>query len=466
MKLAILDWCIIGFYFVFLLYVTIRLSREKCQDNETYLLDGRRLTLPSFIATTVSTWYGGILGVGEYTYKHGLSNWLVFGVPYYLAALVFALFIAKRVRNSRLMSIPDQLQTAYNNQVATTGALWVFVMTVPAAYVLALGVLISLVSGWSLVLCVILATLFSTCYVLIGGFRSVVKTDWLQFTMMYGGFILMVIILVSSYGGFGFLKTFVPADHFDWKGGASAGYVISWYFIAMAALVEPAFYQRCYAARTPAVARKGLLYSILFWMVFDFMTTATGMYARAALGEGIDAINAFPLLADRILPVGIKGLFLVGLITTIQSTIDSYSLLAASTLGRDVLWKISSVKNRFKQVGLTRWGLLFSGLMAIIIAIATESIVDIWHKLGSLGTPALLFPLALSYSAKWKFRSEWAFTNMMLAPAVVAVWFIVRHTLNNGENNIPFSIEPIYAGMIVSSIILALDHFTRRTLKQ
>lgn len=463
MELALLDWCIIAVYLAFLLYVTIRISREKSQDNESYLLDGRRLTLPSFVATTVSTWYGGILGVGEYTYKHGLSNWLVFGVPYYLAALVFALFIAKRARQSRLMSIPDQLYESYNGKVAVAGALWVFIMTVPAAYVLALGILINLVSGWSLPASVILATIFSTCYVLVGGFRSVVRTDWLQFSMMFGGFILMVIILVTSYGGIDFLKASVPPDHFDWKGGATAGYVISWYFIAMAALVEPAFYQRCYAAKTPALARKGLLLSILFWMVFDFLTTSTGMYARAALGSNINPINAFPLLADRILPVGIKGLFLVGLVTTIQSTIDSYSLLAASTLGRDVLWKIKSIRKRFKQVDLTRWGLLLSGCLAIIIALTTESIVDIWRKLGSLGTPALLLPLALSYSPRLKLRSRWVLLNLVFTPMVVAAWFLIRSILDKGNYPFPFSLEPIFPGIAASLFILALDHLTRQT---
>ena len=46
-----------------------------------YLLAGRRLTLPAFVATLVTTWYGGILGIGEYAWRFGISTWLVFGVP-------------------------------------------------------------------------------------------------------------------------------------------------------------------------------------------------------------------------------------------------------------------------------------------------------------------------------------------------------------------------------------------------
>ena len=74
-----------------------------------WLLDGRRLTLPAFVATLVTTWYGGILGVGEYSWRHGLANWLVFGVPYYVGALLFAFLFAKRAREARLYTLPDLL---------------------------------------------------------------------------------------------------------------------------------------------------------------------------------------------------------------------------------------------------------------------------------------------------------------------------------------------------------------------
>ncbi|NQU04595.1 MAG: hypothetical protein HQ568_00770, partial [Calditrichaeota bacterium] len=90
MSLALIDWVIIAAYLVFLLIITIRVSRGGTHGVEDYIVGSRRLTLPAFVATTVSTWYGGILGVGEYSFKHGMSNWLVFGVPYYLAALLFA----------------------------------------------------------------------------------------------------------------------------------------------------------------------------------------------------------------------------------------------------------------------------------------------------------------------------------------------------------------------------------------
>lgn len=460
MTLALADWVILTAYLTFLIVVTLKVSRKGAADAESYILDSRRLTLPAFVATTVSTWYGGILGVGEYSYKHGMANWLVFGLPYYLAALLFALFIAKKARSSRLLSIPDQLREAYGGRVATGGALYVFVMTVPAVYVLMLGILLKLLFGWSLTVSVIAATVFSTGYVLIGGFRAVVKTDWVQFGLMYTAFIVMILLLVTENGGLSFLRERVPADHFVWHGGKTAAYIFSWYFIALAALVEPAFYQRCFAAKTPQIARRGLLISIFFWFIFDMMTTTVGIYSRAILGDGINGIEAFPRLADLILPPGLKGIFLVGLATTIQSTIDSYSFLAASTLGRDVLWRIRSVRKRFDQVGISRWGLVVSGLLAITIALISESVVDIWHSLGSLGTPGLLLPLALSYNPKLKYRRGWAMANLVFTPLVVGTLLILQASFEHLPS--PFTVQPIFPGLALSLILLALDHYTRR----
>ena len=92
------DYFIVVCYLVVLLWLGLR-SRQRGNSGRTavdFILDGRRLTLPAFVATLVSTWYGGILGVGEYTFLYGISNWLVFGVPYYAAALIFAFFLAKK----------------------------------------------------------------------------------------------------------------------------------------------------------------------------------------------------------------------------------------------------------------------------------------------------------------------------------------------------------------------------------
>ncbi|TMQ71901.1 MAG: sodium:solute symporter family protein, partial [Candidatus Eisenbacteria bacterium] len=92
-----LDWGLVAAYFAFLAAVWWRGFGKRATTLD-YLVAGRRVTLPAFVATLVATWYGGILGVGEYTWRYGISNWLVFGVPYYVGALLFALCFARRAR--------------------------------------------------------------------------------------------------------------------------------------------------------------------------------------------------------------------------------------------------------------------------------------------------------------------------------------------------------------------------------
>ena len=115
-----LDWGLVAVYFGFLGAVWLRRS-GRTPDALEYLLAGRRVTLPAFVATLVATWYGGILGVGEYSYRYGVANWLVFGVPYYVGALLFAWAFARRAREAALYTLPDLLDRSYGRGPALVG---------------------------------------------------------------------------------------------------------------------------------------------------------------------------------------------------------------------------------------------------------------------------------------------------------------------------------------------------------
>src|SRR5512141_1644625 len=99
--LAFADVAVIVLFFAAVLLVGFRSRLAKgrrggseqgspASNTIDYLLAGRSLTTPVFVMTLVSTWYGGILGVGEFSYLYGVSNWVVQGVPYYFFALIFA----------------------------------------------------------------------------------------------------------------------------------------------------------------------------------------------------------------------------------------------------------------------------------------------------------------------------------------------------------------------------------------
>lgn len=434
-------------YLLYLLYAVLRVLRRPAGGAVEYLVAGRRLTLPAFVATLVSTWYGGILGVGEYAWRHGLSNWLVFGLPYYLCAAAFAVLLAARARRSRMLSIPDLLESRYGRPAALLGAGTLFVMTAPAAYVLMLGVLVQLATGWPLWLAVALGSLLSVAYVFRGGLGAVVDTDRVQFVLMFVGFLVLVPVCAARFGGLDWLRANLPPAHLSWDGGLGWQAVFVWYFIALSTLVEPAFYQRCYAAQDERTARRGILVSIAFWIAFDFLTTTAGLYARAALPELADPVQAFPALAAHVLPGFWQGVFTVGLLATIMSTVDSYSFIAAVTLGRDLLGRWRGW-DEDRSLRASQWCLGLTAAAATAMALAAGSVVTLWKVLGSVGTPVLLLPLALAHTGRVVGRRR-ATTAMVTAGAASLAWLAL------GRGGAWLGVEAIFPGLLVSAVVLA-----------
>lgn len=454
MEAGLSSWWAGSAYLIYLLYAVLRVARRPAGSPVDYLVAGRRLTLPAFVATLVSTWYGGILGVGEYAWRNGVSNWLVFGLPYYLYAAVFAFLLAARARRSRLLSVPDLLEQRFGRAPALLGAGTLFVMTAPAAYVLMLGVLLQLASGWPLPVCVALGALLSVAYVFRGGLQAVVETDRVQFLLMFLGFLVLVPVCVVELGGWQWLRANVPATHLRWDGGLGWQSVIVWYFIALSTLVEPAFYQRCYAARDEATARRGILVSIAFWVLFDFLTTTAGLYARAALPGLADPVQAFPALAGRVLPGFWQGVFTVGLLATIMSTVDSYSFIAAVTLGRDLLGRWRGWTEE-RSLRASQWCLAATAAAAVAMALAAGSVITLWKVLGSVGTPVLLLPLALAHGGR-RVDGRLVAGGMVAAGGAALGWTLA------GRGGPWLGIEPVFPGLLVSAIVLAPAWMPRR----
>jgi SSS family solute:Na+ symporter len=448
---SVLDWALVSSYFLSLAWVWASALRLKPPSAEDYLVAGRRVTLPAFVATLVASWYGGILGVGEFTWRYGIANWIVFGVPYYVGAGLFAWLLAKRARETELLTIPDLLERAYGRRAALAGAVAVFVNAAPAAYVLMLGTLFAAMFGGPAAPWVVAAAVLSVFYVDRGGLRAVIFTDQVQFALMYGGFAILLGFLGARHGGLGFLHARVPATHWEWDGGNGAAAVIVWYVIALGTMVDPAFWQRAYAARDPRVARNGVLWSIAFWIVFDFMTTACGLYARALLPHLADPVEAFPRLADMTLPPVALGLFYLGMIATVMSTIDAYAFIAATTVGRDVMWRLKG-GDPSRIPGWSRWGLWITCAFAAGLALARPSVVALWHDLGSVVTPVLLLPVLLALSRRGRPGPRGALWLMVL-PGLVTLGWVLWKSAPVSRGGYPFSIEPIYAGLAASLLV-------------
>jgi SSS family solute:Na+ symporter len=378
---------------------------------------------------------------------------VVFGLPYYIAALLFAFWLAPRLRASEAMSIPDLLSTAYGRRARLAGAAAVWALTLPVAYVLMLATLLVQLTGWPMPVAVAVGAGFSALYVGVSGFRSVVRTDLLQLVLMYAGFGVLVAVVLGRTGGLAGLWSSLPADHRTWDGGLGWQTVLVWYLIALQTMVEPAFYQRVFAARTPGVARTGVVVSVAMWAVFDFMTVTSGLAARVLLPGLDDPVAAYPALAELVLSPWLAAFFTLALFATVMSTLDSYLFLAAATVGHDLATEPPTPDLERRR---TRWGLALSAVLASTGAMLFDSAVTVWHHVGSVVTSSLLLPVVgIHLPSRWRFSGAGATAAMVLSAAVALGWILAAD-----DRGYPLGVEPMFPALGVSVAVWMADRIT------
>lgn len=460
------DWVLIGLYFFFLIWLSLS-KRLKAESEEQFLLSGRTLTLPAFVATLVSTWYGGILGVGEYSYQFGISQWLILSAPYYLFSALFAILLAGKIRLNKALTIPEAMANRYGNLAGRISAIPIFILVSPAPYILMLALLFQFMTGGEgpYFLYAIAVALFSVLYVTLGGFRAVVRTDILQVILMFSGFIILFFFAIQDAGDISTLWSSLPDTHKDPTGGHNWQYILVWFFIALWTFVDPGFHQRSAAARTPETARKGIFVSILFWIGFDFLTAFCGLYGWMILGAGLEEpILVYPMLAEVLLPVGLKGLFFVTLLATIMSTLDSFLFLSGQTLGRDFLSYLFPKSDRNR---LTRVSILISALLGILLTLLYPSVIDLWYILGSVLIPGLLVPVLGIYLPGFRLRKPWLILTLTGATGISLAWLILGTLYQPAEHSYAFlGMEPFYPGLFLSLIFWILGKEKRSAWQQ
>ncbi len=458
-----LDILIIVLFFLSVIAIGFWAGRKDETSADDYLLSGRKVGLFLFILTNVSTWYGGILGVGEFTYKYGIASWFTQGFPYYVFAFLFAIFFAKKIRAASLFTIPDKLTETYNKKVGLIAAILVFILVSPAPYLLMTANLLSLIFNIGTIVSLILALLLSIVYLFKGGFRSNIYADALQFFIMFIGFFLVLFFAFNKLGDFSFLEINLPSEHLTLTGGASPTFIIIWFFIALWTFADPGFHQRCYAAKTGNIAVKGIIISIFFWALFDFLTTSTGLYARALLPNLNQPVLSFPLLAENILPSGVKGIFYAALFATIMSTFNSFLFLSATTIGRDFIFRLNKNQNENKLKSYTMYGLIISGVVSIFLAYLIPSVIGIWYTVGSFCIPGIILPIVSAYYPKIKISQKIILIEMIAAVSTSIIWYFIRDEIF--MNSLLYQIEPMLVGVFIAVSIHLFGMMKRRETK-
>jgi len=409
-SLSALDLGIIAGYMLLMMGVGALLARRG-GDFADFFLAGRALTTPILIATLVSTYYGidVLFGTSQLAYSSGVVAWFGYSRVGYLVILVMVFALAERLKREDYTSLPDVMGRFYDDRSRYTAAAATFLYSVPATSLYGFGIIGSVLLGWSPVTSMLLFGSVALLYTLAGGIYAVAFTDVIQFVLMCIVLAIAVPMALGLVGGFDALLVELDPAYFKPLGNLPLGLLLIYASTHLAALVEPSFYQRIFAARSYKAVRNAILIGILLWGAYDWVVTILGMTARTAVLEGaldpgIAGDHSVGHLLVAVLPAGLLGLFIAGVLAAQMSTMDSYCLVAGGCLCYDLYRPILNRQaSEATLVRGTRLGILVAWGAGFAMASSFGQLLGLWVFMASFLISTTLAPILLGlYRPQWR----------------------------------------------------------------
>ncbi|MBB4080757.1 SSS family solute:Na+ symporter [Lewinella aquimaris] len=417
--LATLDWVIIALYFVIILGIAWWVIRQKNDTSDDYFLAGRNLGWfvigSSIFASNIGSEHivglagsGATDGVAMAHYE--LHAWCL---------LVLGWVLAPFYMRSKIYTMPEFLEkrfSAASRYVLSIISLIAYVLTKVAVGIFAGGIVfgvllpeVSFMGLDSFWVGSILMILLTGAYTIMGGLKAVAYTEAIQTVILIFGAVTVTVYGLDALGGWGELKRIAGSEMFNlWKPLVPEGVEgtwepvltetrMAWYFnsnypwigMLFCAPIIGLWYwctdqyivQRMLGAANLTEARRGTIAAALFKLlpVFIFIIPGIITFALAASGKMpelaetlLDAdgniINAnaqqvFPLLVAKVLPAGIRGLVVAGLLAALMSSLAGV-FNASSTLFTMDLY--SKFRPNVSERQLVRVGRIATAVMVVI----------------------------------------------------------------------------------------------------
>lgn len=469
MNFSPVDWVIMIVYLGITVFIGIWVKRYV-QNLSGYIVAGRKIKVSLGIATFTATELGTVTFVyfGELGYVTGFSCFII-GI---LALIAYTTvgktgFIIKKLREYGMMTIPQFYELRYNKNVRIVGGIILFVGGVlnMGIFLKFDGIFLSEVMGFgpqALGFIMTLMLIVVMSYTILGGMFSVVITDFMQYVVLSFAMLATTVIVLlkvdlttismaveSGFGEGGINPIVNP--RFGWS-------FIIWILVtnvAAAALWQPGT-SKALSSKSPEVAKKVFWVTGLTFAGRAMIPMFWGVAALAYFGAGENSTAAMPMLLGELLPVGLLGLLVAGLLAASMSTYSSYVLAWSSVLTLDVISRIKkggySEKTtiRITQVisGLIGFFLLIFGLWYEIPETAFQYIfiTGTMYTAGALGT--------VTAGLYWeKANNVGAMSALLLGAIVPAAFLILENYAGQLPNWLNFVTDVNVAGFM--SFILA-----------
>ena len=453
-SITVLDIVIIVLYIVAIGMVGF-LSSRKVKNSSDYYVAGRTLSPFVLLATVCASIIGGsaLIGRGGYAYTGGMVS-VAIAAPYMIGMFLFSLF-SKKIsvfgKNYNINSLPEFLGYRFGKPVQFFAAAMVAYTSIAtvAAQISATGTIVSAIGGDNVSYFVgaLLATIVFTVYTTSSGLFGVVYTDVIQFIVLtVFVYLLLPFRAVGEVGGF--VELFNKVDPQMWKLNLTPEIItlIVTNFVTVIAGAE--LWQRAFAAKDGKSAFKGQFGGTVVYAVTIVITMFVGVCAAVLFPTLIQdygtADYAIPVMIIKILPAGLTGLALAGVISVMMSSADTYLLCASQSIVLDICQVVKPDLSEKRSMMISRISSVVFGACSFLIAMFFTSAYDAlmfgWtFYAATLGVPCLV-------SLIWKkATTPGMLAGMGTGFAVSIVWNILGS---------PFGIGSTIIGVVLNAIVL------------
>lgn len=407
------DWFALFIFFFGLAAVVWWVLRQRDETSADYFLAGRDVGWLAVGASIFASNIGSehIVGLAGTGYKSGMAMghfemhaWIVL-----ILGWVFVPFYAR----SRVFTMPEFLEKRYcpgARSFLSVISLVSYVLTKVAVTVYAGGIVLKTVLGidewmgidffWIGAVSLVLVT---GIYTVLGGMKSVLYTSVLQVPVLLIGSMAILAIGLDRLGGWGELQRIcgdqmhlfraASDPDFPWTGMLFGSAVIGfWYWCTDQYIV-----QRTLSARNQKQARRGAIFAGYLKLLPVFIFLVPGMIAFALNQKGLvvipDSDAAFPALVSTLLPVGLKGVVIGGLIAALMSSLASLFNSSATLFTVDFYKKYrpESSESHLVRVGrIATAGVVILGILWIpVMSMIADVLYEYLQIVQSLIAPAI-----------------------------------------------------------------------------
>ncbi len=411
-----------------ILALIIGFVSSKRQSGKDFMIADRNLGLFAFVSTIVASIIGGTILVVYTAYIFEFGIGALFGFVGLAIGLVLFAYWGKKLRElarkENFYTIADFLHYKFGRGIGSLVAIIVLVSVVLILLkqFVAGAQILSAISNFSYEFALVLSLGVVFVYLVMGGFRSVVKTDIFQYLLLV--FLIFVVGFNLASG------TDLNVSNFS-TGGMSVILMISFLIYGIIYVWTSAdTWQRVYAARDDKVVKRGLTISGLFLLVIGIGITLIGYSAKLSF-PNIDPGQAIVYGLVNLLSPNILGLGVVLMFAAIMSTADTFIFVLSTNITKDFIARFkrrelsSNELRKYTRVNLVLI-LLFVGGLAYFF----RNLVDL--ALINAGLMMSITPVVIG-SFRWKLKKRASlisiFSGLIYVIVMVIFGIIVPETM-------------------------------------